>query len=98
IIDKIKRQLSTSHRANVILLEGNRRTGKTSILKRLQAPNVLPGWIFVNCSFQGGQGHENKAGLPTNEVFRLMTRDIGWAVDASGLRVWLPNAEPPDPG
>ena len=96
IIDKIKRQLSTSHRANVILLEGNRRTGKTSILKRLQAPEVLPGWIVVNCSFQGGEGHESKAGLPTKEVFRLMARDIGWAVYDAGLPVSLPDMRLPD--
>jgi type I restriction enzyme M protein len=97
IIHKIQRQLSTSHRANVILLEGNRRTGKTSILKRLQAPDVLPGWIVVNCSFQGGEGHENKAGLPTNEVFRLMARSIGWVTHDAGLRVWFPDADPPEP-
>jgi len=96
IIEKIRRQLSTSHRSNVILLEGNRRTGKTSILKRLQAPEVLPGWIVVNCSFQGGEGHKNKAGLPTREVFRLMARDIGWAAHDAGLRVWFPDIDPPD--
>ena len=94
IIDRIQRQLSTSQRANVILLEGNRRTGKTSILKRLQDPDVLPGWIVVNCSLQGGQGHESKPGLETNEVFRLMARDIGWATYDAGLRVWLPNVDP----
>ena len=98
IIDKIQRQLSTSQRANVILLEGNRRTGKTSILKRLQGPDVLPGWIVVNCSFQGGEGHESKSGLPTNEVFRLMARDIGWAFNDAGLRVWFPGMKPPEPG
>ena len=96
IIDTIQRQLSVSHRANVILLEGNRRTGKTSILKRLQAPNVLPGWIVVYCSLQGGEGHKSKAGLPTNEVFRLMARDIGWATHDAGLQVWLPDMDPPD--
>ena len=95
IIDRIQRQLSTSHRANVILLEGNRRTGKTSILKRLQDPNVLPGWIVVNCSLQGGQGHESKPGLETHEVFRLMARDIGWAMYDAGTEVWLPNVDPP---
>ena len=97
IIDTIKRQLSTSHRANVILLEGNRRTGKTSILKRLQAPDVLPGWIVVNCSLQGAKGHESKAGLPTNEVFRHMARDIGWTMDNAGLQVPLPDVAPLDP-
>ena len=97
IIDTIKRQLSTSNDANVILLEGNRRTGKTSILKRLQAPDVLPDWIVVNCSLQGAKGHESKTGSPTNEVFRHMARDIGWAMDNAGLRVWLPDVAPPDP-
>ena len=96
IIDQIRRQLSTSHRANVILLEGNRRIGKTSILSHLKAPEVLPGWIVVNCSLQGGEGHGNKAGLTTNELFRHMARDIAWAMDEAGLRVWLPDIEPPD--
>ena len=97
IIEKIQRQLSTRDRANVVLLEGNRRTGKTSILKRLQAPDVLPGWIAVYCSLQGGEGHESKPGLRTNEVFRLMARDIGLAAHDAGLRVWFADVEPPDP-
>ena len=94
IIERIQRQLSTSDRANVILLEGNRRIGKTSILKRLQDPHVLPGWIVVYCSLQGGRGHESKPGLETNEVFRLMARDIAWAMCDAGHRVWLPNVDP----
>ena len=96
IIDQIRRQLSTSHRANVILLEGNRRIGKTSILSHLKVPEVLPGWIVVNCSLQGGEGHKSKPGLETNEVFRLMARDIGWALYDAGVRVWLPDMNPPD--
>lgn len=97
IIDTIQRQLSTSHPANVILLEGNRRTGKTSILRRLQTPDVLPGWIVVNCSLQGAKGHESKAGLPTNEVFRHMARDIGLAVYNAGIQEWLLDVDSPDP-
>ena len=97
IVERIRLQLSTGQRANVILLEGNRRTGKTSILKRLQAPDVLPGWIVVDCSLQGGVGHESKPGLPTAEVFRLMAREIGWACHDAGFRVWLPGVAPPGP-
>ena len=96
IIRRIRRQLSTGHRANVILLEGNRRTGKTSILTRLKAPEVLKGWIVVNCSFQGGEGHRNKAGLTSKEVFRLMARQIAWAANDAGFQVWLPDIEPFD--
>ena len=95
IIDTIQRQLSTSHHANVILLEGNRRTGKTSILKHLQTPDVLPSWIVVNCSLQEGKGHKSKVGLPTNEVFRLMAHRIGRAAHDAGLQVWLPDMDPP---
>ena len=96
IIDQIRRQLSPSHRANVILLEGNRRIGKTSILRHLQVPDVLPDWIVVNSSLQGGEGHQSEAGLTTNELFRHMARDIAWAMDEAGLQVWLPDIEPPD--
>ncbi len=95
---EIGRQLRSDTHANVVLLEGNRRTGKTSILKRLQDPEVLPDWITVNCSLQGGEGHASKAGLPTNAVFRLIARDLGLAAHAAGVRVWLPDMDPPDPG
>ena len=96
IIDQIRRQLSPSHHANVILLEGNRRTGKTSILKRLQKdPDLLRDWIVVYCSLQGGQGHARRAGLSTNELFRHIARDIACAMDDAGLQIWLPDIELP---
>ena len=97
VIEEIRRQLRSDSRANVVLLEGNRRTGKTSILKRLQDPEVLPDWITVNCSLQGGVGHASKAGLSTNEVFRLIARDLGLAARAAGIQVWLPDVPPPEP-
>jgi len=98
IIDRIQRQLSPDHRANIILLEGNRRTGKTSILKRLQSEGVLPEWVVVDCSFQGATGDDSRVGLPTREVFRLMAKQIGYALYATGMPVWLPDQAPPDPG
>ena len=98
IIDRIKRQLSPDHRANVILLEGNRSTGKTSILKRLQSKGVLPEWVVVDCSFQGAKGDDSMVGLPTKEVFRLMAKQIGYALYAAGISAWLPDQPPPDPG
>ncbi|MGA2260859.1 MAG: N-6 DNA methylase [Acidobacteriota bacterium] len=97
VIEQIQRQLSATHRANVILLEGNRRTGKTSILKRLEGEGMLPGWIPVNCSFQGGEGDSEKAGLSTREVFRLMAKNLGLAVYRAGVPVWIPDAPPLDP-
>jgi type I restriction enzyme M protein len=99
VIDAILRQLSTSHRANVILLEGNRRTGKTSILMHLQekARTILSDWLVVNCSFQGGEGHVSLAGLKTKDVFRKIATEIAKAADNIGVRTWFPGEEPPDP-
>jgi type I restriction enzyme M protein len=97
VIDRIKRQLSTTQTANVILLEGNRRTGKTSILQRLASPGVLPDWVPVNCSFQGGEGADGTAGLHTREVFRLMAREIGWQAYDAGVVTWFSDIDPPDP-
>lgn len=97
IIEAIKRQLTTPHQANVILLEGNRRTGKTSILKHFERDEKLPGWIVVNCSFQGGEADTDKVGLTTAAVFRLMAKQLGIAAHKAGLTVQLPDALPYDP-
>jgi type I restriction enzyme M protein len=97
VIDRIKRQLSATQSANVILLEGNRRTGKTSILQRLAVPGELPDWMPVTCSFQGGEGADGTAGLYTREVFRLMAREIGWQACDAGVETWFPDIPPPDP-
>jgi type I restriction enzyme M protein len=97
LISQIRRQLPTNHQANVVLLEGNRRTGKTSILKHLQLPGVLPGWHPIYCSFQEGEGDSKRVGLPTAEVFYLMARNIGWQLASNGVRTWFPDYPPPDP-
>lgn len=90
VIDRIRRQLGSEANANVILLEGNRRTGKTSVLRQLQKKDALPGWIAVYCSFQDAEGDESKAGITTQNVYRLMARTLGWALFDAGVRTWLP--------
>lgn len=96
VISQIKRQLSMTNRANVLLLEGNRRTGKTSILKHLGSGDVLQGWIPVYCSFQGVTGDESLVGLPTAQVFKVMAIEIFKTVADKGYRVWFPDEEMPD--
>jgi type I restriction enzyme M protein len=90
VLDRIQRQLGSATNANVILLEGNRRTGKTSILRQLQKPEALPGWIAVYCSFQDAEGDESRAGISTRNVYRLMARTIGWSLFDAGVRTWFP--------
>lgn len=79
----------------VILLEGNRRTGKTSILRQLQRREMglLDSWVLVECSFQGTVGDAIKDGIPTEGVFRLIVRDIGLACAKAGVPIPLPDME-----
>ena len=86
-------------RANVVLLEGNRRTGKTSILGQLglRREALLPGWITIYCNFQDAEGHEFKKGVPTKNVFRFLTREIILGLKEAGVSTWLPGEPTPSP-
>jgi len=94
IINDIKAHLGGG--TKVILLEGNRRTGKTSILRQLQRPEMglVESWIPVECSFQGAVGDATRDGIPTEGVFRLLVRDIGIACAKAGVAVPLPDMGP----
>jgi len=88
-MDRIRRQLGGGH-ANVVLLEGNRRTGKTSILRRLEKDETPPGWIPVYCSFQDVDS------VATADVFRLFARRTGEALADAGIETWVPDLPRPD--
>ncbi|GAL09270.1 hypothetical protein JCM19233_235 [Vibrio astriarenae] len=49
-IQQVIRQIEGN--GNVILLEGNRRAGKTSILKHLEGSNTIPNWLVVYSSYR----------------------------------------------
>ena len=88
VMERIKRQLGTH--ANVVLLEGNRRTGKTSILRQLGDGGAPSGWIPVYCSFQDAEGDARRGGIATHNVFRLLARTTGWALHDAGVETWFP--------
>ena len=94
VLDTIRTHLGGG--TKVILLEGNRRTGKTSILRQLQRQEVgiVMNWVPVECSFQGTVGDASKDGIPTQGVFRLLVRDIGLACSRAGIAVPLPDMPP----
>ena len=54
LIAEISNQIATH--GNVVLLEGNRRAGKTSILKHLEGRTSIPGWLAVYASLQAAEG------------------------------------------
>jgi type I restriction enzyme M protein len=91
LIAEIRRHIGTH--GNVVLLEGNRRSGKTSILKHLVGCDPIPGWLAVYSSLQGGDGAAAAAGVPTVEVFRGIARSVARAVTTLGIDAPLPNGE-----
>jgi type I restriction enzyme M protein len=62
-LQKIRRMVI--QRGNVVLLEGNRRAGKSSILWHLEGKGAIPGWVGIYCSFQGGDSASARPGEMT---------------------------------
>ena len=90
VIARIERQVGAHTHANVILLEGNRRTGKTSILRQLGKAGALRGWIPVDCSLQEAEGEGRKGGISTRNLYRLLARRTGWTLYDAGVETWFP--------
>jgi type I restriction enzyme M protein len=88
ILNRIRRALRPEGPATVLLLEGNRRAGKSSVLKRLLLPTELPAcWIPVYCSFQGAKGHKSMAGLEAKEIFFKIAREVILAIHQCGFPI-----------
>ena len=92
VVERIRRQLGASDHANVVLLEGTRRTGKTSILKHIEKTDVLGGWIPVYCSLQG-MGIKS-----TRDFYRALAMKTGSALYRAGVQTWLPEIPGASPG
>lgn len=91
LLAQIGRQVSTQ--GNVILLEGNRRAGKTSILKHLEGRSAIPGWLAVYASLQAAEGASQAVGIPTAEVFRMIAAEVAKSLTKLDIDVPLPNDE-----
>lgn len=91
LMAEIKSQLSPRGTANVVLIEGNRRTGKSSILQQLRNPEVLTESIVAYCSFQSAIGDADRIGVPTHQVFQSMAMAIAVACCESGVQLPLPS-------
>lgn len=91
LLDDIRHQIG--HSGNVVLLEGNRRSGKSSILWHLEGCESIPGWIGVYASFQGTEGdkQETLKGVPTLEVFRGIAIETAKSIQRNIGKVLLPD-------
>jgi type I restriction enzyme M protein len=90
ILSSISRYISDS--GNVVLLEGNRRVGKSSILYHLQSNDYIPGWICVYMSLQECEGCD-KSGIPAWSIWQVMASQIVTTLVKSGRSVHLPNGD-----
>lgn len=98
-MDFLEAQLRRSGPTTVILLEGNRRIGKTSLLKHFVRHRLPEGWLSVFINFQDFDGHHPQTGertlpgIPTRNIFLGMAREL-----ATTARDAMPSLELPDLG
>ena len=88
VIDRIKHQLASG---NTVLLEGNRRAGKTSILKQIEGLGPIPGRLVVYSSMQASEGDEKVTGMPSESVWRTLAKSIAGGLALLGCDVPLPD-------
>jgi len=88
LLSQIRRQIC--ERGNVVLLEGNRRAGKSSILSHLEGRDAVPGWLGVYFSLQEAEGDLNGC-VSTANVFRGMAYAIVQAMRQLNGRATMPD-------
>jgi type I restriction enzyme M protein len=93
IIDQIKRALRTEGSSTVILLEGNRRVGKSSLLRQFATKGVSPDWVSVYASFQGFDGKEGRPGMATSEIFYGIAKELAASAAKAVPSFRLPDVE-----
>lgn len=88
ILHRIKSQLQSG---NTVLLEGNRRAGKTSILKQLEGLNAIPGRLAVYSSMQAAEGNSTLTGMTSEAVWRTLAKSMASGLCALECDVPLPD-------
>jgi type I restriction enzyme M protein len=91
LLEQISRQITAS--GNVVLLEGNRRSGKSSVLHHLEGTTAMPRWLAVYCSLQGMEGSDTAVGVPTVEIFRKIADSIATSLTKLNIDTPLPNGK-----
>ena len=96
-LERIYEQVDRPGQTNLVLLEGTRRSGKSSVLAQLanDENGRLGGWVVVHASLQEGKGDPYLEGLPTVEVFYRIAKAVAVAAIEAGFPIRLPN---PDTG
>lgn len=97
--EQLLRQVKDQIRSgNTVLLEGNRRSGKSSILRHLEGLNAIPGWISVFADFQSAEGDKRKAGMPSESVWRSLAAALIKGLVPLEVPIPMPNGKDLKPG
>ena len=93
-IARILAELHKPSASTVLLIEGNRRTGKTSLTHHFQKHHLPANWVAAYCTFQSGEGDTDHAirsgrGVPTREVFFILAKAVIEAAVRAGTRLEL---------
>lgn len=95
IFDDLARLLASPNAAPLVLLEGNKRVGKTSIMLQLSGPRAPKDYVVAYASLQDAEGSAGVVGLRDAEVWRFLAQRIARAVFAAGVPVWPPETTEP---
>ena len=79
VLDELAATLSRRGATTIKLIEGNRRIGKTSLLRHFVRHRMPGGWlaVFINFQdFEGDTGQPARAGIPTRAIFTGMAREL----------------------
>lgn len=90
IIDEVKSLLRPTGPSTVIILEGVRRVGKSSLLKQLLRPEMLPGWLPIYYDFQTADGTASDYGVPTADIFSCILRETLATCHRHQIEVLMP--------
>ena len=90
LITAIKSQVQSG---NTVLLEGNRRSGKSSILKHLDGKDTIPGWLVVSADFQSAEGAQHAAGMTDAAIWRSLARSLATGLAPLKIPIPLPNGD-----
>ncbi len=82
-ITKIQRELATQDAATIVVVEGNRRSGKSSVLHQLTRPEILPNCLVVNVDVRTLRFPESSTDALEHEMFFLLAERIQDTISTS---------------
>ncbi len=93
-IQRILAELRKPSASTVLLIEGNRRTGKTSLIHHFNRHHLPAEWVSAYCTFQSGEGvtdgnGPSGRGVPTREVFFILAKSVVESVVSAGITLEL---------